>query len=59
MKQSNEMILQSVSVQLHGMNTTIENMKEDGEGKYSKISENITIFEKVWPGWKIQATDKA
>ena len=34
MRQSNEMMLQQVSIQLRGMNTTIEKMKEDGEDKY-------------------------
>ena len=33
-RQSNEMMLQQVSIQLRGMNTTIEKMKEDGEDKY-------------------------
>ena len=46
MRLSNETMLQQVGVQLRGMNTTIEKMKEDGEDKYGEMSEKISTIER-------------
>ena len=46
MRQLKEMMLQSVSVQLRGTNTTIEKMKGFGEDKYDKMNEKITTMER-------------
>ena len=39
-------IKDSVGTQLHGMNTTIEKMKEEGDDRYKQINEGITNMEK-------------
>ena len=44
--QSNERVLSSVSLQIQGMNTTIEKMKDDGDDRYDKMNERATSMEK-------------
>ena len=39
-------ITDSVRAQLHGMNSTIVKMKEEGHDRYKQISERITNMEK-------------
>ena len=41
-----QQISDSVGAQLHGMNSSIVKMKEEGDDRYKKISERITNIEK-------------
>ena len=46
MNQSNGRVLNSVSLQIRGMNSTIEKMKDEGEDRYNKMDERITTMGK-------------
>ena len=46
MKQTNEPLLQSVGLQLQGMNRTIGKMEEDSDDRHSIMNEKITTVEK-------------
>ena len=56
MIQSNGRVLSSVSLQIQGMNTTIEKMKDDGDDRYNKMNERITTMEKMMS--VIEGSDK-
>ena len=44
--QTNETILQSVGLELQGMNMTIGKLKEDNDDKYDMMNEEITSLKK-------------
>ena len=45
MKQTSETVLQSVNAQINGINSTINEMKEEGESKFGKMDERFAGLE--------------
>ena len=45
MIQSSERVLGSVSLRIQGMNTTMGNMKDDGDDRYNQMNERTTNIE--------------
>ena len=48
MKQTSEVVLQSVNAQINGINSTINEMGEEREDKLGKIDERFTALEARW-----------